>query len=281
MSNIEKISDKFQLITIKENLCINPSIIAYNLKEFGKDIRIEFSKIEKLVYENNGRCFGGYIRDHLIPKIEYYKNMYKIERINKNLNNIIYEYNEPIFDFNDLDIYFSRKRDKKKFLNKLKLLYDKTIVDITDSLRDKHYPAKNEKYLIRTFDMEFTIDVICSSVFPVNDFSVNLISYDGNKFKVEEILTFYSKMSSEILNYTMYYKIKLGQMEYYSRPLEFSLEDIFSHIRNKQMVLLYDYIDITPYFNGKKGNIEYIKECRYTKFTKLKKYEVIPYIPRV
>lgn len=282
MLNIQKITDRYNLLKINENItAVKCRMFAYNLEKYNNDIKPDINTITNLVYKNNGKVFGGYVRDFLVPKFEYqdyYKN-FNINKLCKNLNSIICSYSEPFFDCNDLDIWVSRKRDKKRFLNQLKLLY--SITDITDHKKDDIYPISGNKYLIENPKMKFTFDILVSSVFPVNDFSVNLLSFDGKKLKVEEILTHYSKLSIEYMNYTIYYKVNVNNIYCYTRPLEFTLEDILDQIKNKQMVLLYDYCYITPFLDKHMINeCEAVKCSRYKKFTENKKYKVITFISK-
>lgn len=259
-------------------------MFSYNLNECNRNIKSDVDKIVKLVYQYNGKMIGGYVRDYLIPKNDfkdnYNKNISPYLKVNKYMTNIIQSYIEPKFESHDLDIWFIDNEDRDDFLEELNYSY--YYVDITDEARNRYYPIGGKRYMImstleKNEQLRLGLDLLVSEVFPVNDFSINLLSYDGNNFKVEEILTHYSRISY----FDSYHCIILNKYCYYTKPLEFTLETILFHIRNKKLVLLYDYFDTSGienlhhYLGPETSDI--IRCQRYIKFTQEKGYEEIPF----
>lgn len=232
-------------------------MIKYNKLKYNINITPEITKITNLVYKNNGKTYGGYVRDYLINI-----NRDNLQFINycKDIKRIIYKYIN--FDCQDIDIWFKSKYKMKKFLKDLDNLYNLQICKLGGV--DKHYPCEIYRYMLYRKNVDkvyihylsgfsylieyckyeqlnlgyvIFIDIAISDIFPVNDFSINLLSFNGNNLKVEH--------------------------------KKYSLSEILNHIRNKQLILLPDFIDVTnPPYNKSyhKTFNNQLKINRYNKF---------------
>jgi len=115
-------------------------------------------KILTLANEFDGKVFGGFVRDVIVPKL-----------------------NDPncIVSFKDVDIWFQDKGRSGIFINFLVENFTTERVSFTD--RDLEYPnAKFCRRQYRIYENDkflFHIDVITSDKLPVNDFDVNLFTY--------------------------------------------------------------------------------------------------------
>lgn len=194
------------------------------------------NNIIKLIFKNNGKLFGEYIIEYLIPKIDYEKlfltNVNPFLSINKNLSNIVCCYNLPKLNYN-INVWFTHKIDCENFIE--------NIIFITKQSPD--FKFNNNIILLGIILLDkIKLNIYLSDVYPVNDFSINLLSYDGKNLKLEEILTIDSKLSID--QNTGNYQITIGNMMFFSKPLEFTIDSIISQIKRKKFVLLYDYFTI-------------------------------------
>ena len=148
------------------NYC--PTKVSYNESEYKIDIA---KKILTFANAYDGKIYGGFVRDVIIPRIN-------------DLNCTV--------SFKDIDIWFSHAIYSKAFINSLEynlkiekgsfldrdLDYSKTSKDSKFSRRQyRIYSENGDKFL-------FHIDVITSDKLPVNDFFVNTITYNyiNNEF---------------------------------------------------------------------------------------------------
>lgn len=206
--------------------------------------------VEKTAVNNNGTIFGGYVRDHIIPKHYDPVNCYLFElrnsvfgkhldaalkinkelKLNVDLSKTLDQYVDHVtvtslatvyklttedlakltlaqvvdttqtYCFKDIDIWFSTKEKADAFWTELKpYLKHSELQNVINSHNINNvYPFQREQYvfyieskddsLVRgtpfsimdTVNLElFYIDVIVYDLFPVNDFDVNLLTWDG------------------------------------------------------------------------------------------------------
>jgi hypothetical protein len=216
----------------------------YNLDVYNKDIRPDVNKINNLVYENNGKLFGGYVRNHIVYKNEFINCSSNIN-LNSSILGIINRYLLSEFDCNDIDIWFTEYSNYIKFIKQIKKHYNTKKINLT--LANEVYSFKVERYMIynkncvpirfpcfpsgfvnlqnsvnsiENIDWVFFIDICVYPYFPCNDFTINLLSFDGKCLKFEKYRGF------DELN----------------RLNASSISSIVNHIKYKKLVLL-------PYFN--------------------------------
>lgn len=225
-------------------------MIRYNKLKYNVNITFEINKITNLVYKNGGKTYGGYVRDYLINKdnLEYINH-------SKDIIGIIYKYIND-FDFQDIDIWFKRDYKMEKFVQELEKMYNLQICKLGGV--DKHYPCNIYRYMLYKKDVDnigryprrdkvnipylsgfsyliehckynqldlgyvIFIDIAVSDIFPVNDFSINLLSFDGNKLKAEKYIA----------------------EKYEEKEKIYSLSEVLGHIKHKQLILLPDFIGI-------------------------------------
>ena len=186
MSNGEKKKFYQNIYDIIKNYQNLEEIVKVPKKVPEKTITDEHLKfIGKLAIKHNGYVFGGSIRDSLC-----------------NLDS----------SYNDIDIWFKKDEDFENF--KLELnqnIYSKILEKLTDSEKkifnmsiSKNDETKTEypflvhklKYI---FDdgLEKQIDCVVSEFFPVNDFTMNDLIYDGTNINH---FTFDDKLKEETIN---------------------------------------------------------------------------------
>ena len=219
-------------------------------------------------------------RDYLLHKNKFddiFKQSMLLTNLYSDIENIISKYIKNEFDCDDIDIWFIRKCDHNNFITQLSQLYD--IEKLDNEIRNKYYLVPVDIYEIgnikNSYDeygideqlkkLYIRIDVCVSDMFPVNDFSINSLSFDGENFKVEEIMNKTSKLSMSYGKDIIYFTVNNGNIETYTRPLKFSLATILEHIKNKKLVLLYDYMGIDEY-------IEYYREYNLYRIIQKKRY---------
>lgn len=195
--------------------------------------------IISLVYKNNGKIFGGYITDYLINR----NNFKLLIKITTEMSNMIYNY-ISYFKYNNIDIWFTNNDDRDNFFDDIEKSYYIKFI-FMDKIK--------YRYDIWNNNNSITCNIFVSDIFPGNDFSINLLSYDGENFKVEQIKNTIAKISFICMRDTIYFNIKINDEEYYTKPLEFSVSTILDHIQNKKLVILYDY------FGCDTNNEQYIK----------------------
>lgn len=152
----------------------------------------------------------------------------------------------------------------KNFLNKLEEMYNLQICNL--SCVNKHYPCNIYRYMLykknvdkvnipylSTFSylIEFSkynnfnlgyvifIDIAICNIFPVNDFSINLLSFNGRELQVEK---------------------------YINQQKEYLLSEVLNHIRKKQLILLSDFINVVDSYDEYSFDEYRMKTDRYTKF---------------
>lgn len=129
-----------------------------------------YTRTQQLVQsalECGGSPFGGYVRDVLIPVIKLGIPLSKV-------------------DFKDIDFWFTCKEDASCFIEKAGLYCSETLRQTGDDRADEgRYPIKRISLMSSYKDQDFVlVDIVIANFFPVCDFSVNLLTWDGNNFKV-------------------------------------------------------------------------------------------------
>jgi len=105
----------------------------------------------------DGKVFGGYIRDVVVPKMQ-----------------------DPLCkcQFKDVDIWFKTDIDADMFVNDIKDIYNFQIVpSFTLENTTLHYAFGRTQYRLRIDNIVISFDIVVSECFPVDDFNVNFLSY--------------------------------------------------------------------------------------------------------
>lgn len=133
-------------------------------QEFSEETLREIEQILIIAHKHNGKVFGGYVRDVVVPRLQ-------------NPTCKVY--------FKDVDLWFTNKFDADHFVADMNMNYDfkhqaKWSRDAVD------YPFSREQYHL--YDRKTCLawfDVIVSKYFPVDDFDVNLLSYSRGELRSE------------------------------------------------------------------------------------------------
>ena len=207
--------------------------------------------IAYLANKHNGYIFGGSIRDSIC---------------------------NPDSSYNDIDIWFKTKQDFENFKVEFNQnLYSKILEKLSDSERkifllniSKNDEIKNEypfrvhklKYIFDNY-LEKDIDCVVSEYFPVNDFTMNDLIYDGisiNHFTFDDKLK--KETINDILNKKtyMYHGVTIPSKRY-DKFVERGWQ-IFSMERKEYNNLMYKKYNI---LNDIKSNVSktYITEAIY------------------
>lgn len=190
---------------------IRTECIARNLEDNNnlkrKDVITELKELLKIIYNSNGLIFGGFIRDFLV-----------------------YNMNNTITDFKDIDIWFKNEEDKEKLLQQLEengftevhMLPER--LNYTERDPGRLYGLNRQPVMFKSNNIKFILDFVICSYFPVCDFSVNCLTYDGENFK-----------------YNKPYKcLTEGETE---EDFDLSLKDILLQIMRKETIIFNGYID--------------------------------------
>jgi hypothetical protein len=119
--------------------------------------------ILKFASYHNGKFFGGYVRDVIVPRM-------KDPKCN--------------VSFKDVDIWFRTDKDADNFVELMKNTFELHRGLFPRENNSTEYKFKRTQYYVLNNVCNFNIDVVVSEKFPVNDFNVNLLTYyiiDGVK----------------------------------------------------------------------------------------------------
>jgi hypothetical protein len=111
----------------------------------------------KIASNYDGKVFGGYIRDVIVPKIQ-----------------------DPQCkcQFKDVDIWFKTNIDADMFVNDIKEIYDFQIVPKLSIGDDNpHYEFNRTQYHLFVKNIVIWFDIVITECFLVDDFDVNLLTY--------------------------------------------------------------------------------------------------------
>ena len=176
------------------------------------------ARISSIVFKYNGKLFGGFVRDYLIPKFEFDQLQRQqhnptllsslIEFIQvKDVCKIILEYeNNPFMptleqDPKDVDIWIQTDQQRFQILQDLKeegfdiqnrnlhkysVINDNELLNYTNDAYG--FPIYQYNLTIQSQEsrVKIWIDIAVSTTFPTNDFSVNLLSYNGKELYCEQ-----------------------------------------------------------------------------------------------
>jgi hypothetical protein len=119
--------------------------------------------ILKFASHCNGKFFGGYVRDVIVPRM-------KDPKCN--------------VSFKDVDIWFTNDKDADNFVVLMKDTFNLKHGCFPRENNSTEYKFKRTQYYVLNNICNFNIDVVVSEYFPVDDFNVNLLTYyivDGAK----------------------------------------------------------------------------------------------------
>jgi hypothetical protein len=189
--------------------------------------RVEiFSYTERLVgiaSKHGGVVFGGYVRDIIIPFKEIYRSLDDL-------------------DFKDLDFWFKNSSNAEAFIASAGLI----------PLKDEssgRYPIVRGQHMSHYKCKPFVIvDVMVSDFFPVCDFSVNLVSWNGTSLEVHnpydicvvsahDSIQKDNKLKCSGATYTIN-DIRTGLQLLFPEKSRYSSDDIQSYLRHARSDLL-------------------------------------------
>lgn len=129
--------------------------------EFERKIIIdEIYEVLRIATNYNGKCFGGFVRDVIVPRE-----------------------NNPNGDyiFNDVDIWFTNEEDVNKFVEKVPKL--KPFTHNFENKPTESYGFLRKKYCFNLYKEPICFfDLVISPTLPVDDFNVNklYVKFDSN-----------------------------------------------------------------------------------------------------
>lgn len=145
------------------------------LEVFRHQIYYHTELLIKSAAQNNGVAFGGYVRDIVVPLKYLNKTLYRC-------------------DFKNLDLWFTSQDDVDKFVKECNLT-------VNIGFGDSHYPIKKKSYFTEYNNGKgILVDIVVSDFYPVCDFSVNLLSYDGENVLVNKGYDVISYLASQELS---------------------------------------------------------------------------------
>lgn len=111
----------------------------------------------KIASNYDGKVFGGYLRDVVIPKMQDHQCKCQ---------------------FKDVDIWFNTNIDADMFVNDIKDIYDFQIVPaFTIKNTTVHYAFGRTQYRLIIDKIVISFDIVVSECIPVDDFDINFLSY--------------------------------------------------------------------------------------------------------
>lgn len=149
--------------------------------EFGYSRQESFAQTELLVktaVKHGGLVFGGYVRDIIIP----------LTKLNRSLDRL---------DFKDLDFWFKSHSDAKAFIQSVGLTPSNH--ETLDKPSGRYPVCRNQHWSHYGGKRFVIVDVMITDFFPVCDFSVNLVSWDGASLAVHKPYDIISHVARNIL----------------------------------------------------------------------------------
>lgn len=223
------------------------------------------TSICQVVFRYQGKLIGGVVRDYFIPKLQHeqtFKSTYVQLLMSfisiRDLCNMIIDYFKPLFlpsleqNPKDIDVWITNKEQELNILHEFHRIgfrvKQREYMEPHEKI-NRRYPFPLNQYHVIIGDIVIWVDFIQSQDCPTDDFSVNLLSYDGVRFKCEE--------------YKEYPYLALHGVD---APLpKFTAEDIIQQIQNKTTYILPKYL-LSP--------VEFAAE-RIQKIHKHKGYEFL------
>jgi hypothetical protein len=185
------------------------------------DVFDQTELLVKIAAKYGGLVFGGYVRDVIIP----------LKKLGRPLKNL---------DFKDMDFWFKNDTNAKAFVKEAGLTpgTHETHENPTGSYpvcRNQHfynYKGASNAFII--------IDVMVTDFYPVCDFSVNLVSWNGEGFTVHKPYDIISHVAREIISKddelrrnTKFYtleEISSGFKLYKPERSEYTLDEMMSYL---------------------------------------------------
>lgn len=208
-------------------------------QEFSQQTIAKINKVIDIAYAHDGKIFGGYVRDVIIPRL-------------KDPSRKVY--------FKDVDIWFADKSKADEFINAMQHKYQ-IVHMLRHDIKEKDviYPFTREQYhLSKNGKCLAWFDVVISDKFPVNDFDVNNFYY----FKGQLTLGNFGYNAAKLIDAIHRKEMKITP-EYYQKATKIRdsmdytsvmcTSRIFSRYLNNGWSIIY---------NGKILKLEMIKDKR-------------------
>lgn len=214
MENFDLTPEELHILTKNNTGCIDFSddvfetfnCLTYDFGYLREEVYTEIERLIGLARMYDGVVYGGFVRDVVIPTT----------KLGLNLNNI---------DFSDIDFWFKTEVEAQLFINRLNLRGEGT-----GSIRKKSEsnPFKSKSFMTTYKDKPFvSIDVTVSKYYPVCDFSINLLSFDGINIGLHSPFDIYDE--SEVkTNYTVnsiVKQIKMRQYDIVTKYKEYAINE--------------------------------------------------------
>lgn len=193
-----------------------------------KDVIDQVDEIILCAAKHNGKVFGGYVRDVIVPM-----KFHKCTTLG--------------VDFNDLDFWFTKQEDADNFVKEMELLSSD---DFNQTGGTERYPFKVQHHKFNINNSYICVDVVVSDFYPVCDFSVNLLSWDGKDLNVNK--------GFDVLHL-------LTEGELITIDNNYKLGDIATQIRNKQCTMFIQYLALSKNQSGKLGPFAHMANLRIDK----------------
>jgi hypothetical protein len=134
----------------------------------------------KIASNYNGKVFGGYLRDVIIPKT--IKHMDQCS-------------------FKDVDFWFKNSHDSDSFIDQISDIYNFKVQHQSSVDNNLPYKFNRKQYYLYINNYCLLFDIIISELFPVDDFNVNFLTYSYKNDK--ELIECQSKLfeKDELINY--------------------------------------------------------------------------------
>ena len=215
-----------------------------------EEILLQTENLVKKADKYGGVVFGGYVRDIIIP----------LKKLNRSL-----EY----LDFKDLDFWFKSEECAELFINDAKLR--KGPHDTKENPSGK-YPVCRDQHMSQYKDRDFVVvDVMVTPFFPVCDFSVNLVSWDGESLNVHKPYNIISQVALDVLAVDKKQRsaIKTLTIDDFNSALKL-------HVGNKSNYTISDLrccIDILRSLNGQELHDDPLSDSELAEYQQLTKQQ--------
>ena len=120
----------------------------------------------KSAVKYNGLAYGGYVRDIIVPLNQLKTSIHQL-------------------DFNNLNLWFQTKENANAFIEENKNTMKLTAI-ITNYL-----PYKTQYMVYEESKLIVIIEIVVSNFYPSYDFSVNLLSWNGQELKINNPTNMY------------------------------------------------------------------------------------------
>ena len=92
-------------------------------------------------------------------------------------------------DTKDIDIWFTNDNNMSGFIGRIENFWEGYIVDNeldSDRSSSEKYPFEKKTYIITSpsTGLKYSLDLVLSKKFPVDDYDVNCVTFDGKKFNI-------------------------------------------------------------------------------------------------